>query len=306
MQKIREFFKQSTFITSLYRKVFAVFVATLIKCSPYLATKFLYRRRIGKPLNLKNPSNFNEKIQWLKLYWRHPLVVKCGDKYEVRNYVKELGFTEILLKTHGVYRNTEEIDWDILPDKFAMKVTSGCGYNIICKDKKQLNINEIKSKLKNWMKTNYSLKYAEIHYEKMTPRILCEEFINTCDGTLPVDYKIYCFNGKPKIILVTTERESGYKRYFFDTKWNILELEKGTDGVQVNMKKPKSLESMLYYAEKLSEPFPFVRVDFYDYNGKPILGEMTFTPAGGMANYYKESSLEELGDLITLPEKIYS
>src|SRR5699024_3197946 len=164
------------------KRVSALYTTFLINISPVLATKYLYKKRTGRRLNLKSPRNFNEKVNWLKLYWRHPLVAKCGDKYEMREYVKENNCPEILTNIYNVYYDISDIDWNSLPQKFVIKVTNGCGFNIICRDKRKLDINETKNQINKWMNTNYSLKAAEIHYKKMTPRIICEKFLETKDN----------------------------------------------------------------------------------------------------------------------------
>ncbi len=303
ISKIKELLKKSYFIRNIYFKANKNFVAFLIKNTPVLASKYLYRRGTGKKLNLKNPQDFNDKLQWLKLYWQHPLVAKCADKYEVREYVKRCGCEEVLNELYGVYETTSEIDWDSLPSKFALKCTHGCGFDIICDDKSKLDKNEALEKLNEWLKIDFSLYAAELHYAKMKPRIICEKYIETNAGFLPIDYKVYCFNGKPKWVLVCTDRTIGYyKRACMDLNWKKLDIVLKGVPTSYLPNKPNCFNSMLEYAEKLATPFPFVRVDFYDYNGMPILGEMTFTPLGCMANY-DEYSLKKLGDMLDLPEK---
>src|SRR5690606_8377244 len=175
----------------------------------------LYKNRLGKKLNLRDPKDFNEKLQWLKLYWQHPLVIQCADKYEVRSFVQERGCEAILNELYGVYKDVSEIEWEKLPSKFALKTTNGSGTNIICSDKSKLDKREVFEKLDDWLKKDYSLVAAEVHYSKMVPQIICEKFIETDDGLLPNDYKLFCFNGEPRVILVVTERASGeYQRHF--------------------------------------------------------------------------------------------
>lgn len=302
MLKIKEKLKKNERIRNFYNKAYKRYVALLVKTSPVLASKYLYKKTTGKKLNLKEPKAFNEKLQWLKLYWQHPLVAKCGDKYEMRQYVKDCGCEEVLNELYGVYEDATEIDWEVLPQKFVLKVTNGCGFNIICDDKSKLDKTKAINQLNEWLKTDYSLYAAELHYAKMKPRIICERYIETNAGFLPNDYKIYCFNGKPKLVLVVTERDNDPKLFFLDLNWCKLDIgKKDTKGDLPN--KPDCFNDMLEYAEKLAKPFPFVRVDFYDFNGIPILGEMTFTPAGCMAMNFNEYGLEMLGDMLQLPEK---
>jgi len=302
--KAREILSRSKVIKSVYRKASHYFVKALIKTSPILATKYLHKRTTRKKLNLKNPVDFNEKLQWLKLYWQHPLVYRCADKYEVRSYIEEAGCPEILNDLYHVYNRVDEICWDVLPDSFVLKTTNSCGTNIICSNKSELNKEETISKLRKWMKIDYSYYAAELHYSKIIPRIVCEKYLNTEAGFLPNDYKIYCFNGFPKIILVATDRAVELRLFFVDLNWRKIDIGSNKYNLGEPPEKPECLGKMLSYAETLSKPFPFVRIDFYNVNNHPVFGEMTFTPAGNMAMYYNEYGLKFLGDMLTLPRAI--
>jgi len=300
---IKKQLKKSDCIKNIYLHIVKDIFSLLYAISPALASRYLYRRSTGKKLNLKNPKDFNEKLQWLKLYWQHPLVVKCADKYTVREYVENCGCGEILNELYDVYEDTSQITWDNLPQKFAIKCTHGCGFNVICVDKSKLDKDQTINKLDTWLKIKYGRYVGESHYDKMKPRIICERYIETDAGLLPNDYKIYCFNGKPEFVLVCGNRNTELTLHFMDSNWlpmniGIDKFSKGDTPV-----KPDSFNLMFEFAEKLAAPFPFVRVDFYDFNGKPLLGEMTFTPAGCQATYYSEYGLNRLGELLVLPEK---
>lgn len=304
MSLIKRYLRKNTIIKAILQTGTKYFLAALIKFSPVLASKYLYKKTTGKKLDIKNPKDFNEKLQWLKLYWRHPLVSKCADKYEVREYVRDRGCKEILNELYGVYDDVRQIDWGLLPEKFVLKTTNSCGTNIICRDKSSLDKNKACRKLSRWLKTDYGLCYAEIHYSKIKPRVICERYIESDGKALPNDYKIFCFNGMPRIIQVITERGSGHpKRYFYDLEWNVMDL---TNEYLTEMKelcRPKNLDQMIAYSRRLAKGFPFVRVDFYDTEERAILGEMTFTPVGGLATYYREEALKKFGDWISLPKK---
>jgi len=303
MLNLKKQLKKNDFIRSTYYKANKKFVAFLVKNTPVLVSKYFYRRDTGKKLNLKNPQDFNEKLQWLKLYWQHPLVAKCADKYGVREYVKSCGCEEVLNELYGVYETTSEIDWDSLPSKFALKCTHGWKFNIICDDKSKLDKNEAFEKLNEWLKIDFSLHAAELHYAKIKPRIICEKYIETNAGFLPIDYKVYCFNGKVHCTLVCTSRSTGHADFdFYDRSWEIkLPYSKSSVSSNREIARPKAYEKMIEVAEKLSKPFPFVRVDFYNFNNSAVLGEMTFTPQGCMDQGYTDEGLKKLGELIKLP-----
>lgn len=258
--------------------------------SPRLNTKVVYRTKFKKSIDLEHPKTLDEKIQWLKLntYRRDPLINQCADKYRVRDYVVKCGCGEILNELFGVYDSVNEIPWEDLPNQFVLKWNFGCGQNLIVKDKSQLDIESAKKKMKKWyrLRNRFYLTYSELQYKGIPPKILCERLIETEDGSLPVDYKLYCFNGVPHCVLVCSKRgemEHGAQYYFFDKDWNLLRYNKrGKDApADFTLPKPKGIERVFDYAAKLSKPFPFVRSDFYLENGNVIFGELTFTPCGG-------------------------
>jgi hypothetical protein len=220
----------------------------------------------------------------------------CADKYRVRDYVEECGFKEALPELYGKWDNAKDIDWDKLPNSFVLKTNNGCGTNIIVKDRLELNIKPTIKKLNNWLSASYGYNNSQMHYIKIKPCIIAEELLlpSRDDKIISpdslIDYKIWCFEGVPESILVVHNREnSNYLLSFYDLKWNNI-----TEGKIVSNKhksyndipKPKSLDKMIEMAKILSKNLPQVRIDFYDIDGKPYFGEMTFTT--GYGNYTKE------------------
>lgn len=273
---------------NLFSRLIKFVIPIITRVSPKLSIKILYWLCFKRTLNLISPQTLNEKIQWLKLnvYNNDPLVKKCADKYTVREYIKSKGCEEILNDLYGVYDNVEEIPWDILPDKFVLKWNFCNGFNVICSDKKQLNIAKIKKQLKTWGKSKKHLLYSEFQYrDKGERKIICEHFIEAPVGHPSLDdYKVYCFNGIAEYVMVCCERESGNpKFYYFDKTWTLMNLSEDAlkKSVDFYLPKPEGLDEMFGYASKISEPFPFVRADFYLTDGKVIFGELTFTPSGG-------------------------
>lgn len=278
---------------------------TMGKIMPKTLSKILFKKTQNKSLDFKNPKTFNEKLMLLKLkdYNKNPDVWKCCDKYLVRDYVKEKGISEVNLpKILGVYNNANDIDFSTLPNKFVLKCTHGCGYNIICKNKATLDLDKTRKTLNKWLKVKFGYETAETHYIHEKPRIICEKFIEGLDS-LPYDYKVYCFNGIPKCILVCSERDKDLRLNFYDLKWNELPLGKETLRNNKIINKPSTLNEMLEISSKVSKKFPFVRVDFYEENNTPILGELTFTPAACIATYYSDFGQEYLGSLFNNNER---
>lgn len=269
-----------------------------------LYLKIQYRLHTGKPLNLKSPKTFNEKLQWLKIYNRKPEYTKLVDKYEVRKYIAETIGEKYLIPLIGVYDDVDKIDWDSLPNQFVLKCTHGSGYNIICKDKSKLNIKQVKRKLKLWMNTNYYWRGREWPYKNVKPRIICEKYMVDESGTELKDYKIFCFNGEPKIIQVDFNRFIDHKRNLYDLRWNYIPLSiKYPTDPNKNIEKPQRLEEMLKIAKILSKDYPHVRVDLYSIYDKIYFGEMTFYHESGFGKFWPPSYDYLFGSWLQLPTK---
>ncbi|MDT2805865.1 ATP-grasp fold amidoligase family protein [Vagococcus lutrae] len=291
-------------MNSLKRKLSYNVKKILFKISEEKTLKLIYLINTHKKLNIKNPTTFNEKIQWLKLNWKSNLVVMCTDKYLVREYVKSKGLSGILNELYFVFNDTDEIKWSELPASFALKTNNGCKSVVIAKDKNDLNELEVKEKMRAWLDEDFGLYSIEPHYSQIEPKIICEKYIENSKGEFPVDYKFFCFNGEPKFLALIDERDSSdnYKRYFIDLDWNLLNLDKDNNNISYIPEKPESFDKMIQTARILATDFPFVRVDLYELEKKVVFGELTFTPVSGMATYFTDEAQLEIGNLIKLPE----
>lgn len=282
-----------------------LYYCSLTLISPRLNTKVRYKAALGRKIDLDNPKLFNEKGQWLKLnkYNNDPTVIKCADKYAVREYIREQGCGEILNDIIAVYDSVDQIDWDALPNEFVMKWNFGCGYNLICSDKSKLDIAAAKKKLKKWGRKKYHLHFSEMQYKYAPKKLIVEKYLKPANGLQPEDYKFYCFGGKAEYVMICLGRETGKTAfYFFDRDWNLVPLNpRGKAAPKgFTIPKPQGIDEMFAYAERLSAPFPFVRMDFYNIDGKTVFGEMTFTPAGFLDPDYTPEGLKILGDKLDL------
>lgn len=263
-----------------------------------------FKKRTGKKLNLKKPKTFNEKIQWIKLYDNTLLKTRLADKYLVRDWVKEKIGEEYLIPLLGVWDKFDYIDFEKLPDKFVLKANHGCGWNVIVKDKSTFDIAEAKKKFDRWMKINYAFfSGLEMHYKDIHPKIIAEQYIENGDGDL-YDYKVWCFNGKPKYIMFLAERQTNLKMAFYDTSWNLLPLVNSYPKYDNEVLKPGNLDELLKISEILCKNFSYVRVDFYRLDdGTFKFGEMTFTSFSGVCKWDPPEYDLILGQLIALPVK---
>jgi hypothetical protein len=266
--------------------------------------RLYYLNRTNKLLRYSHVHDMNEKLFWIHRYCNDPLVVKCSDKYLMREYVKDCGCDNILIPLYGVWDNANDIDFDSLPSKFVLKCNHGCGYNIICKDKSTFDTEDAKQTLNRWMSEKYGVENNEYHYSKITPKIICEQYLDSADDDSLTDYKIHCINGKPQFVLVCSDRDVKKRTVnlvSYSLDWKRLPYLKNEG--QKDIPQPLHLNEMIEYATRLSKPFPYVRVDFYYVDDKIYIGELTFTPAGNIMDYYKDSTLQMMGKELVLPEK---
>lgn len=278
------------------------------KFSKYLNDEqFLrYRFRIvmGKRLDLKNPTSYNEKLQWLKLYDRNPLYTKLVDKVAVKDYVASIIGNEYIIPTLKVYKSPEEVRIEDLPERFVLKTNhDGDSLGVfVCKDKKNFDFNKAISILSKNLKHNYYYTGREWPYKNVNPVIFAEEYKEDEFGELR-DYKFFCFNGVVKALFVATERSVGHVKFdYFDRDFNHLDFTQSHPMSNVTLKKPDNFEKMIELAERLSRGLPHVRIDLYNCNGKIYFGEMTFYHYGGMIKFHPEEWDYKFGSWLQLPK----
>lgn len=268
----------------------------------YLERSFYHK--LGKRLNLDIPQTFNEKLQWLKLYDRKPEYTVMVDKYKARDYISEKIGSQYLIPLLGVWDDPNDIDFSTLPDKFVLKCNQNSGLGMcICKDKSALNIKNIKKGLKRGLKQDYYLTGREWPYKDVPRKIIAEQFMKSDAGGL-TDYKVHCFNGEPKIILVCKDRftQTGLTEDFFTSSWEHLDIRRPTHpNSSTEIAKPEELPEMLVLAKQLSEGIPFLRVDFYIIEHKVYFSELTFYPASGFEKFVPEKWDDILGSWLELP-----
>lgn len=264
----------------------------------------MYYSTIGRFPNLDDPKSLNEKMQWMRLHYHDPLMTKCVDKCSFKEYIGAVIGEEYVVPLYGAWDNVNEIDFDALPDKFAIKSTWGWGdlQNILVKDKSKLDIHKTKALLSNWLMdwNNYYYQSFEWDSKDIPPRIIAEQLLEPECGEI-IDYKFYCYNGICRHFLVCKDRKTKTKYINYDLSFNCIKLSPNSYVTDQKFEKPPTFPIMLQIAEKLAKPFPLVRVDFYDIDGKIYVGELTFSPGGGFNTYYEEWD-NKLGSFLKLPE----
>lgn len=275
------------------------------KFAPYVSDKtFLkvkFRLLMGYKLNLNEPKTFNEKLQWLKLNDIHPEYTPMVDKVEAKKYVASQVGSRYIIPTLGVWDSVDDIDWASLPKQFVVKATNDSGGIVVCKDKSTLDIKKAKAKLRGLGGRDYTLASKEYPYRDVPHRFIAEEYMEDESGYELKDYKIFCFDGKPKFLFVATGRQQNDTRFdFYDTEFNHLPVLNGHPNADVWPLKPENFEEMLDVASKLSKGLTHVRVDLYNVNGRIYFGELTFFHWSGMVPFEPREWDETFGSYINL------
>lgn len=268
----------------------------------------IYKLNFGSRLNWADPQNLSEKINWMKFNLDTSNWTALADKYKVREYVSSKGLDNILVKLYGVWERAEDIDFSLLPKSFVLKTNHACGTVLLVEDKSKVNEVEIRNLLNKWLDIKIGIETAEPHYLRIKPLIIAEEYLKPSNGGI-VDYKLFTVHGRTELVMVCSDRKIGVGASIslYDSHWNFCPERLGAchagDGVAA-IAKPESFEKMKEYAEILCKDFPFVRMDFYDIDGRVYFGEMTFTPKGGYCSTLTDEESLRIGKQIILPVSV--
>lgn len=268
----------------------------------------LYKERMGQDLNLDDPQTFDDKLWYLKLHNRDPLLTICSDKYRVREYVEQCGLGHILNELYGVYDDAREIDFDTLPSPCFLKCNHTSGDNLIFDRTKPFDKRDFVRRFNFMLKQNYYWASREWNYKDIPPRIIAERVLRDKEGRLPLDYKFMCFHGEPKIMYLSKDTCSEEGTHadeqqisYYDMDFHLLDISR-TDrpNIQETIPCPPTFEKMREYAAILSKPFPFCRVDFYSVDDQIYISELTFYHLGGSTRMQPIEWALRLGSWINL------
>lgn len=271
-----------------------------------------YRMKTGRKLRLDNPQRFTEKLQWYKLYYKNPLMIQCVDKFDVRKYVKNKGLEDILVPCYGVYDTVGNINWNDLPDKFVMKDTlGGGGASVeIVEDMNKVTVDRLKELASKWTRIDAHIKNGGRewpYYSGKNHRVIFEQYIDSdLDKGGLIDYKFFCFYGKPEYVYVIADRQIGKNGSLgiFDNDFNQLQFWRTDERpLKQHVDRPENYDRMLEIAHILSESFPEVRVDLYDQDGRIMFGELTFFDGSGYMSFEPDNFDYIMGRSFALPHK---
>lgn len=266
--------------------------------------KVRFKKKTGKTLNLDNPTTLNEKMHWLKMYYREPIMTFLTDKYKAKEYIRENIGEQYLVPTLAVYKSAKEIDWDTLPDQYVLKCNHDSAGNVICRNKKDIDIKKASWKLDYCLKRNYyhwiDKQWA---YKDIPPRIILEPLLQNSNGSPFVDYKFFCYGGKLRYFMYSLgEAEHQVRNVKLDPQKNIIDhfFRKNIQIPPEEIKLPDNIDEMIAIAEEQGKKFPCLRLDMFNVDGHIYIGEFTFYPNGGFINIYSEEYSQKLADMIDI------
>ena len=270
--------------------------------------EWMYYLKCGRKLELENSKRFNDKLQWLKLYYRDPLWTKMVDKYGVKELVSERIGPEYVARCLGVWDSAKDIEWDKLPNQFVLKTNHDSGNNgvFIVRDKSKVNKSQIIRRINASLRRDTSIPGREWPYKDVPRKMFAEQYLEDASGELR-DYKFFCFDGQVKYLFIATERQSGgeVKFNYFDANFQDLGIVQHHPMSNKKIEKPAAFEQMKELAAKLSVGLPEVRVDLYEANGRIYFGEYTFFHHGGMVPFHPDKWDIIWGENIVLPKANY-
>lgn len=272
--------------------------------NPEKVIRHVFKKRMGKELNLKNPQTYNEKLQWMKLYNHNPLYTTLVDKFAVKQYVEEKIGKNYLIPTLGIWNRFDDIDFNSLPNQFVLKCTHDSGGLVICKDKSKLDLTVARKIINKCLKHNFYYSGFEWPYKNVKPRIIAEQYMEDTKTKELRDYKFFCFDGIVKYLFIATERQKegeDVKFDFYDADFHHLPFRQGHENAFVLPEKPLRFDEMKILAEKLSSGMPHVRVDLYEVDGTIYFGEFTFFHHGGWTPFDPEEWDYTFGKEIKIP-----
>jgi hypothetical protein len=243
--------------------------------SARLRVSLAYGWRHRRLVRLDRPRRFTEWVQWRKLYDRDPRMPPLADKLAVKEHVAALLGPEWV--TPALYSGDTLPVRPLWPPPFVVKARHGSNQCAFVRTGEE-DWNAIRSRARRWMRGPYGVLLDEWLYRHIPRGLLVEPFIGS-RGALPLDYKVYVFGGRALCVKVDRDREHGHWRAIYDLAWRPVWAPPGWEDAPP----PASLPSMIGAAETLALGFDFVRADFYEVDGRPRFGELTFYPGSGLS-----------------------
>lgn len=257
----------------------------------------------GYRLKLDKPVSLAEKINLIKLYDRTPIRKKAADRLEVRELVRERAGSNYLIPLIGAYEELNVAIWSELPQKVVLKANHGSGMIAILRNKDEKDAGDLIRLTKKWQNTDYAAFGREWVYSDLPRKIIAEKLLETNDGSIPDDFKLFCFHGRVELIQIDFDRYENHRRNFYDRSFRQVEARILYDPYEGEVEKPENFDELINVAEKLSAGFNFIRVDLYNVNGQIYFGELTNFPGNGFEPFFPPEFDRKMGSKLHLQIK---
>lgn len=266
--------------------------------------RIVYKNITGRRLNIRNPKTLMEKMHWIKLYYRTEEMTILADKYKMKEYVKQKYGEKYIVPTIAVYNSVNEIDWEVLPDKFVIKCNHDAASSFFCRDKSTFDKDKVVRMLDDFMHRNYyHYENKQWAYKNIPPLIVIEPYLQNDDGSDIIDYKFYSYGGDLMYFMYSVgEAKHQVKNVKLDVNKKLIDgyFKKECQLSQNDIVLPDNIDEMIEIARQEGKRFPHLRLDMYSVNGNIYIGEFTFYSNGGFINICSEDYSQLLADKIDI------
>ena len=265
--------------------------------APASAGQGLARARIGLTYAFRHRRlpdmdaalRFTEMVQRRKLFDRDPRQTVLMDKIAAKDLAEAQLGREWVTPTLWTGLNLPEVPPFASPS--MVKARHGCNQYRALRCPQDMPAWRALEKLTaRWVARPYGGWLDEWAYEHVPRGLLAEPLLG--DGyELPIDYKIYVFGGRATHVQVHVGRAKHHRWALHDRDFRQLVAMKDSPAA------PQSLGAMLDAAETLAAGHEFLRVDFYEIDGRPRFGEFCLYPGSGLDPFAADWIDLELGAL---------
>lgn len=267
-----------------------------------------FKKAFGRYPNYKVPRTLNEKLTWMKLYDRERWYSFYADKYAVREYLGGAFGEEYLVPLLFETTKVSEINPENITEfPCIIKSNHAMAQWKIIRDPNEVNWTSLRRECRDWIRHNWYHYSKEYQYKYIQPRIIVEKLLETKDGKIPNDYKLHFINGELAFVYVSFDREGVNDRVIYDRDWQKLPFSwvpanTWFEGMgKSNVPKPITFDEMVKIGTEIAKKFPrYIRVDFYDVDGKLYFGEITFHHGGALDRFFPSEYDEIYGRTLTL------
>lgn len=251
-------------------------------------------------LNLQNPRDYSEKVNWRMVYDRRPIIGQTCDKLRAKEFAAKKGVNAIPTLWSGV--DLAELETLDLPELWVLKPNHRTG--LVYLGSGRPNVAELAVITRGWLDEKLWSTVGEWAYSQAEPCLIVEERLGAPGADLP-DYKFFVFAGKVAMIQVDTERMTNHQRRLYTADWQPYDVRLHFPIGPITGP-PENLEEMIAVAQDLGSDYDFIRVDLYNVDGEIWFGELTPYPGGGGEKFSPPYLDGVLGKLWQLPVDVAS